>query len=187
MTIDSKLIVRPTKPSRAPLHLEVRMPDQDSVNLLARCLVSRRSRSHSAYLGQLIKAGLETLAVPRLRFAHVRPNDDGTFSSHLSPWSEGTFESLEALWDNGPVYREGDPEPYGEENDEGMYSALCEIAEYIPVAGPYDYLVACGHTGAPEQGWRVFAIREERMLALTDGTYITFAAFQQNPLAYRLA
>jgi hypothetical protein len=187
MTIDSKLIVRPTKPSRAPIHLDVRMPDQDSVNLLVRSLASRRSRSHSTYIGKLIKAGLETLAVPRLRFAHVTSNDDETFSTYVSPWSEGTYESLEDLWHKGPVYREEEPDPYDEADRAEVSSARGAIAEYIPVPGPYDYLVACGCYGELERGWDVLAIRVERMLALSNGTYITYAAFQQDPLAYRLA
>ena len=174
----NQLVARPLTPSEPLLSLVVKMPDQRVVNLLDRSLTGLSADDQATFLVGLLQAGVKTKEVVRLRYAHVMVDDSGVTPPWLEDFFPETVQSLSELWDLGPIYRSGDLD--------GEPSAFRGIQKCLSVPGQYDYLAAFGYEGGPDGSWTIAAVKEEAMLMLRDGTYISVVEFHANPNAYLL-
>ena len=169
---------RSLKFSRPVRNCNVSLSDQETFNLFSRSVEGLTPDSQSAFVGELLRAGLELRKVTRLRYAYVMVDDSGVQPPKLD-WYPDTIQSLKEVWKEGPIVRDGD--------SDADPRALSELEACSVLSTECDYLVACGLSGAPDGLWTIVGVKEESMLALRDGSYISVADFQANPGMYLLS
>lgn len=167
-----KASTRTFTPVRRLDGLQIRLPSQVSADLLSALVAGKHDAG--AIVGELLATTLEDRILPGLRYATVRRVDGEV---QVGPWSREVVHLLSEAWDGGPIYWNRAPD--------ADQLAMEAIGAVQPVTVPHDDLVACTFYGDVE--CVVMAVREEPVVELADGTYISLETLHERPQRYRLA